>query len=74
MMHGTTKIKLIINLVFMYYLKLWFCEIFRKLIRIWLKSNKKAILPTSCVSDAPDKALNYKHFREHPELCSPLNF
>ena len=41
----------------MYYLKLGICEIFRKLIRLWFKSKKRAILPTSCISDLPDKTL-----------------
>jgi hypothetical protein len=46
----------------------------QKLIRLWLKCNKKAILPTSYISDLPDKALTYKNFRGHPEFCSPASF
>ena len=33
------------------------CEIFRKLIRLWFKIKKKAVLPTSYISDLPDKPL-----------------
>jgi hypothetical protein len=62
------------NIAFMYYLKVGVCEIFRKLYRVLVKSNKKAFLPTSYVSDLPDKALTYKLLREQPEFCSPVSF
>jgi len=58
----------------MYYLKVEVCEIFRNLIKFSLKINKKAVLPTSYISDLPGKALTYKRFREHPEFCLPTSF